>query len=389
MKNPGLGTALSALLMCTMAILLGNMLYSVSTPQKQDLLARKLENGTDLANLESFSNTTTRIAIPFGDLSTPRTIHTFSKRLDPISVADWDKAIQDGGSLTCLMQMTADAANKAGVPQSAFKDPTELSSWGWMIQKPSVDNPVPFKQLSSPILSRTADDWSVYKVRHMMQWSTQGKSGRPSNGYYTTHIGHDAITPVILSTYMFSPEYMTRMMKLPSYPDLRRWSDVVFLAYYKAIVTENLYDTTNIDPKGGSKIPCPVWYLINDISQSSNTQPIFEKILSSSQKSFGSQTWPGMLFGPAGADVNIDYEMTSENGKAMLGCAHAKAIAYFLIQHKDQLGVNEVKYLRVWVEKDFNGNDAIQMAFKLGPVSTSTPPSPRRELRSGIEVSRL
>jgi hypothetical protein len=53
-----------------------------------------------------------------------------------------------------------------------------------------------------------------------------------------------------------------------------------------------------------------------------------------------------------------------------MGCAHAKAISYFLIQHKAELGINEIKYLRVWVEDDFNGNKAIQMAFKLGPVRT-------------------
>jgi hypothetical protein len=65
------------------------------------------------------------------------------------------------------------------------------------------------------------------------------------------------------------------------------------------------------------------------------------------------EDWPGHIF-----DIENDMD-----AKAILASGHGKAICWFLIQHKKQLGVNDVESVRVWKE-----GDDMQLAFNLAYV---------------------
>jgi hypothetical protein len=124
-------------------------------------------------------------SITLGPETARKSDHDLSKRASTISGDEWAMAVLAGDSLAYLMRMRIEDAEKSGMAQSAFKDPALLPAYGWMIQKPSVDvaNLVPFKQLSSPVLARSASDWSVHRVRHSMMWSYHERNGRVSWGH--------------------------------------------------------------------------------------------------------------------------------------------------------------------------------------------------------------
>lgn len=58
-----------------------------------------------------------------------------------------------------------------------------------------------------------------------------------------------------------------------------------------------------------------------------------------------------------------------EDGKALLAGGHVKSISFFLIQHKEQFGVMEIKSLKVWqeMEPDY-GEWQIMLTVRIGPV---------------------
>lgn len=126
-------------------------------------------------------------------------------------------------------------------------------------------------------------------------------------------------------------------------PDLQKTSDLVFLNYYLLGATEIKYPGVNL--AGGSPIPYPKHFIIPFID---NTNVVaimslaFQKIPNlwdSAKNQPFVKPAPGVRFDPA-----------SEAGRAILGTAHGSAVSFFLIQHKKQLGLREVKEIRVWHE---------------------------------------
>jgi hypothetical protein len=69
--------------------------------------------------------------------------------------------------------------------------------------------------------------------------------------------------------------------------------------------------------------------------------------------------WPG-----------VKFEMTTDIGKAALATPHGRAVLFFLAQHKDILGVNEVKSVSI-VGEIYGGliDDEISALFEISPAT--------------------
>ncbi|KAF2422609.1 hypothetical protein EJ08DRAFT_477336 [Tothia fuscella] len=128
------------------------------------------------------------------------------------------------------------------------------------------------------------------------------------------------------------------------------------MQYYTAIAIEDVLNIKGLDPNGRSQVPCPKYILIPVIISDSPTKPIIERILSETGKSIEvleNEEYPGVQY-----DVRTD-----EKAKAIVASPHGQAVAWFLIQHKDQFGVHEMKTVKMYYELSH-----WNLWFELGPV---------------------
>ncbi|TID15653.1 Carboxypeptidase S1 A [Venturia nashicola] len=121
-------------------------------------------------------------------------------------------------------------------------------------------------------------------------------------------------------------------------PDLRRCSDLLFLMYH-----QNQTSKQNPPNNNSSKILAPKYLIIPNII-TPETVKLFQQLLNSTRK-------PDTL----DFDISINskgytWDARSESGKAIIGTVHGAAIAFFLLQHKRQFGVREIKMVGVWWE---------------------------------------
>jgi hypothetical protein len=391
-RRPG---SLLAALFCTVIVLHGLLLQRPI--YAQPLQASSEKRGSAAKNFQD--DVLAKIGIPFGVISKDNHYHSLAlakRATTPITEEQWKVIMTAGEGFFCILRASIEGAEKLGVQQSTFTNLASLGAYGWETKKLTASgaNSIPvFKELDQPVLSYDPKEWFIYEVKHSRNWATDGKQGlvcapgyfviqgmtnkmamKASNGYYTTQFNNDAITPTMIATFMYSPKWVKRNNPLTVYPDLQQWSDVVFLkyliicflkknpsclilnnlrSYYNAIQREGLYFTADIDPDGSSQIPPPRWFIIKDVRENDKTLTIsiFKYLLQKQGKDV--EDWPGHTF-----DVESD-----EDAKAILASGHGKAICWFLIQHKKQLGVNDVESVRVWKE-----GENVQLAFKLASV---------------------
>jgi hypothetical protein len=128
--------------------------------------------------------------------------------------------------------------------------------------------------------------------------------------------------------------------------------------YYSAISKSKFFAAPNVILTGGSRIPCPKYILIPNIFSNNHfTEDIFETKHQMAGK-FWDPDWPGLKF-----------EMTTDAGKAALATPHGRAVVFFLVQHKDILGMNEIKSVSI-VGEIYHGivDDEISALFEIGAV---------------------
>lgn len=145
----------------------------------------------------------------------------------------------------------------------------------------------------------------------------------------------DTLNPkdgVILADRNYSPAVMDSKAGA-KLPDLQRWSDVVWLLWAMACEEEGV-------GVGNLKYVFRV-NIIND-----DTNFIVSKALEST--SVG--PWPGK-----------EFEMDTDQGKAILATPNGRGVAWFLIDHQTQMGTKTVKSVVV-----FSTKGGLQLAFKIG-----------------------
>ncbi|KAF2429355.1 hypothetical protein EJ08DRAFT_698491 [Tothia fuscella] len=327
-----------ALLCLALNFLLSHLNHSL-IHTKRDLIASLPGHGETI--VQAFGNfTVSKLAIPFGILSSPTTRNSlFSKRLrhnEHVSDEIWAKAISDGESLRCVMRMTAEELD--AIPLANFPR--------WPAN--------PSRQATSQsILSMGGEDdvreWKYYEAKHDDVWSANGRSGRGTGAEYITYFSTRARDPIIIAELMFSPAQRTGGQHGAVLPDLKQWSDVVFMQYYSAIQSGQINSLQNIKPDGTSQIPCPK-YIFIPVIKTDTTIEIFDATAEKAGVSGAGKVVPGNI------------------GKAVLGTAHGRAVAYFLATHKRQFGLMEIKNILLYM-----GDYKIPYAvFELGPVSRTS-----------------
>jgi hypothetical protein len=128
-------------------------------------------------------------------------------------------------------------------------------------------------------------------------------------------------------------------------PSLPKTSDLVFLNYCSTEI-----HWPGVDMGGGSKIPCPKYFII----------PFIDNTEVSSIFSLAFKKTPGIWYDariqPAIQPApGVSVEPESEAGMAILGIKHGAAVSFFLFQRKKQLGLKVVWEIRVWHEVEGGG----------------------------------
>src|ERR1700761_7427769 len=140
--------------------------------------------------------------------------------------------------------------------------------------------------------------------------------------FYNTYNVHDGL---LCAWSNYGPAYQTRKQSNPVLPNLKQWSDVVFLEW------QNQAGGT------GGTIPAPKNVLrisilntdtLNLIDQVMRNLPDTER--PPGQASWGVRLppWPGKTF-----------SINSDAGKVLLASPNGRGTAWFLIQHKEKFGV--------------------------------------------------
>jgi hypothetical protein len=121
-------------------------------------------------------------------------------------------------------------------------------------------------------------------------------------------------------------------------PPLTRWSDVNFLLWEQATRTKK-------ELRG-------IKYLIRYHIVNTDTQNMINEALDSTGAILSH--YPGTVF-----------PMTSEAGQAIMGTPNGGGVAWFLVDHKNQLGVKEVESVRVFKTDGSDGKDWYHAAFNI------------------------
>lgn len=124
------------------------------------------------------------------------------------------------------------------------------------------------------------------------------------------------VTGFISAEQNFGPEYMSEKYDKPRRaPPLKKLSDVLFIKWQSlGGDIQNLKYFIRLHIK-------------NDMTRGRIKDAVGEVV----------PRWPG-----------VTYEMTEEKGQALLGTPNGIGVAYFLIQHKPQLGIRAPTKVTVW-----------------------------------------
>jgi hypothetical protein len=143
----------------------------------------------------------------------------------------------------------------------------------------------------------------------------------------------DKDDPVIVVDLMYSPSYYVRKEIYPGpAPDLNAASDVIFLQYY----LHGLNHMSFPPASPNSQILAPKHIFIQNIVTNEVVE-LFQKLMHQDNQD---------LEEPDGQEFDPDQE----EGKLLLGTRHGTSVCMFLIQHKAQFGLQEVKKIRLWYD---------------------------------------
>ncbi|KAF2447265.1 hypothetical protein P171DRAFT_430173 [Karstenula rhodostoma CBS 690.94] len=297
-------------------------------------------------------------------ITLPAPTHRLSRRFDADELAsdeDWKDASCKGGRLIGLMLGTDEEAGpkiestKDNNPPSAKSEwqgdlKQELKTWGWhddYVEDVYAD--MDYLDVTSVVEAlringKPKGDGGnniAYHIQHMdpnanpkdklQTYKVDGKEYRATNARHIFVV--NPIDGVIMGQFLESPASAARMAwyRQPTseeLPKLQRLSDL-FWGYW-------VRDNPNI-----ANIR---YFWMVDIANE-DTEEILARALSEANKKIGK--WPGVTF-----------DMDSDAGKAILGSANGAVFAWFLIQHKKQLGDKWIPRVTVFLNdigRSFSG----------------------------------
>lgn len=147
--------------------------------------------------------------------------------------------------------------------------------------------------------------------------------------YYNTFNPKDG---VILANRNFSPaDYMSNPKA--QLPDLQKWSDVNWF-FWEMSCQEEKVGVENLN------------YVFRVQVVNDNTNFVVSKALGSTSV----DAWPGK-----------EFNMDTDQGRAILGTPNGGGVAWFLINHQAQVGTKTVKSVTV-----LSTDRGLQLAFKIG-----------------------
>jgi hypothetical protein len=138
----------------------------------------------------------------------------------------------------------------------------------------------------------------------------------------------------ILADLSHSPQYQVVQAQqhgweVPHLPRLmlQQWSDVAYLAWERACKEANT-DISNIR------------YFFRNQVVNRRTLEVIEQVLKRHGRSRdGIGGWPG-----------VHFDMSTDDGKAILSTPNGAGQAWFLAQHKRQLGIKTISKVQIWVD---------------------------------------
>jgi hypothetical protein len=194
--------------------------------------------------------------------------------------------------------------------------------------------------------------------------------------YRATFTSKDDLNAMIVKL-MYSPKYQIEDEEegeIP--PHLQRWSDLTFLVssslpdrclrlhtnqsqmYY--------YEVVRAGGGGQDKVPLPDYVLI-DVIDNANTEAVIAEVVKRTNKAI--TAWPG-----------VEFDTSSDAGKAILATVHGKAVSWLLASHKAQFGIATVTKVTLlgFSPQQFS------MLFTIKRVESPAPPA-----RNGVFINKM
>lgn len=299
---------------------------------------------------------------------------TLSKRaLSPAQLLDLEKAVGDGKFFADLLGSDV----RCQQPSTFVNDIQHATSlWGWTLQMTEriyTDNDqrmAPyFEDPVHTILQRQF--W-----QHTRQTTVDGKTYRPTfaknDGCYKEGW--------IFAMDNSSPQNNGPKLNPPNmgpYPQLSRWSDIVFLQY------QSLYSSAT-DPLG---VSAPLENVVRGFVVDPTSFKIINYMrteylsLPDTLDSAGYPVWPGIVL-PYG----------SRQFYALLGIPNGKGVVYLLSQHRQGLGHKCIREIQIfWHEPDPNdaayNRETSSIWYKFGDAPCGPPGVSRKRL--AVELPSL
>ncbi|KAJ5638650.1 hypothetical protein N7528_001040 [Penicillium herquei] len=277
----------------------------------------------------------------------------------PISAGlTYEKAVKNGNALYCLMSNTADGAEeymksfKPNVPvESSWTEYSSLSTWGWT----DKSNPVASydQVLDKYIVNELElDTAGGIPVTHNQNEAVKVSNLEyPASGAMYSNVFYvDQGHGLIVADENFSPKSRAPEFEGKDIPyvKLRQWSDVVFLDW------QNQCSKTQEDKSVGH----------GDITNSNYFIRFKFSIVNGDAEEVIGYVTKGQTIG--GYNNPMVFNAGEDNFNALLGTPNGGGVAWFLINHKAQLGIKTLASISLFRSKDpLGGDPVVNMAFKV------------------------
>lgn len=154
-----------------------------------------------------------------------------------------------------------------------------------------------------------------------------------SLGYYQSLFNW--VDGIIIADNNISPE--NQSPDLPAYPQLSQWSDVVFLQWQQR------------NSIAGTDIANIRYFFRAHVVNEDTQDKVMMALRLRAQQTGATATWPSWA-------TRQTFSMDTDSGKAILGSKNGSGGAFFLAQHKAQLGDKQITEVVVWTTGGRDGD---------------------------------
>lgn len=195
--------------------------------------------------------------------------------------------------------------------------------------------------------------------KHDQRTEKDGKIYNPTGAMYNNHFNPS----LIIAKNNFGPAAQGKKRPIPvtggpndPFPPLARLSDVLFLEYQRVMTENNL-------PMDGLK---GIWRdnVVNELTKS-----VAIKLASDSYMLHGIPKWPG-----------VDFAIGSDEFAALIASPNGVGVAFFLLQHREQLGRKTFSSVKVFYDM------ALHIVFLIDDTGAQPGPA-SKERRSLVNSS--